>query len=295
MAAVIIHGLVSVADTVQTRATLYDITRQQYTMAIDEADAVPIPEMDEAVGASELGKQLSTIMNTGYSPLKTNVLSLKIGVKDRILIARNTQDEDAVLDIINSAILIDRPEGNVRLQGDLFQSFVRRRSFLLRNVNKTRAPAVNSGSRASPEYIAQLSLGIVEVSTSASRSNSRIKPSAPEPKRIDTPVVIVTTPAALKPKQMKPFKPKEEPMLPTYLSSEAVVREVGDLIFTAPEGSDLTAKEIVKYLKISPSDTKKVNSVLVAMRNAGYLGLTTREDTFTFTRTDSPKPQPKTS
>lgn len=293
MAAVMMHGLLSVVDTVQTRASLYDIARQQYTIAVHESDAVTLPVMDEDVPGSEFGKFLSIIMNSGYSPLDTNVLALKLGVKDKILIATNTQDEEAVWDIINATIMIDRPEGNARLQSDLIQAFERRRSFLLRNANRTKAPAVKSGSRASSEYITSLSRDIVEVSTSATRASLRPKPSDTEPK-IDIPLVTVTPAAVPKPPLEKSPKIKEEPTPPAYLPSEIVVREVGNLIFNTPEGVGLTDREIAKVLKVGPSDSQKVNNVLLAMRNAGYLGLTTRDGNLTFTRTDLPKPQPKT-
>ncbi len=269
-AAVVILGFMNSLDSAVNRETFYGTVLAGYDTAIESGSADPVDGIDIARNGTNIGGILSSLISPKSSIFRTNILALSMGVQKRLLICSNPYDDEFVAGVIDNSTLSENPGTNLKFQAMLLAEYKARKDFLMRYTGKSSKPLIHSTRGASPEYIASLSTGITEVSTSATRR--RFNVASPKPVVFQEDI-----------NDFDGFVIKE------YIPEKEVLKTTGALLFDAEPGKVFTVKQIVEELAVHHRHELKVQNAIEALRSAGFLVQKFADDEVVYVRTDKQK------
>lgn len=269
-AAVVLLGFMGSLDTAVTRETFYAKVLSEYDKAVSTGESDIVVEIDNARNGTNLGGRLSTVSTSLSSPFRTNILQLPLGIKKRLLICSDPADEDFVREVIIGSVQAEDPEINRKFQNMLFEEYMTKKDFLLRNIGK-RAPA-QSRKLTTPVRDQRSSTRITEVSTTATRRNTQ--------DRVVVPVISLHDNSD---ELIAPLFRKD------YIPDGDVLKRTGAHIFAAESGQVFSTRMLSDELVIHPKNEGKIRNVLEALMRAGFVERRVVNDEIIYTRTQKQK------
>jgi hypothetical protein len=132
IAGLMVHAFTQNIDSVTNRAGIYNSSFNLYKELLSAGTVIEIEGIGDVLEASRFGSDLAKIMKPKYSPIRTNILNLDVSIKKWLLLCSAPEDKDLVKSIIAAAKISETPEANPGLQNKVYESYLNKRSSLLR-------------------------------------------------------------------------------------------------------------------------------------------------------------------